>query len=78
MRIVEAELELVPATERLVEIVLAGRVRLVPIAVADDIGREVPVDNAGRVVGERLLVPAVLIRWEQDLVEAESRVEEEP
>ncbi len=77
MGVVESELELVTAAERLIDVVLAGGIRLIAVAVPDRVGREVSVDDAGGVVGARLLIAAVLIGRKQDFVQAEASVEEE-
>ncbi len=70
VRVVEAELELVARAERVIDVVVARRVELIAIAMTDRVGREVAVDDAGRVVGRRLLVAAVLVGREEDLVDA--------
>ena len=50
---------------------------LIPVAMPYHLGRIVAVDDAGAVVGHRLLIPAVEVGWEQNLVEARAGVHEQ-
>ena len=68
--LIEAELELVPAAERLVDVVLRGGVDLQPRTVANRVRGVVAGDDARGVVGQRLGI-AVQIGGEQDRVVAE-------
>ena len=77
MRVVSAELEFVAATQRLVDVVLAGRVHLVAIAPSFGAGRGVARADVGRGIEQRL-VAAVEIGREEDPVQPDARVDEEP
>src|SRR5215470_7291655 len=62
-----------PAAERL-KIILGGRIRLIAFAVTDHLARVVAIDDAGRRVGNGLLVSSVEVGREKNLIEPEARI----